>query len=219
MDGNSINSEKKLVAIDFAIDTIAAFIPVLGPFLKTITSLARIKMNEQSQIKLEKRLLDLEREIEKINNTLGGGQLNYESFLLAPEIIKEYLITDDEERAKDYIRLVAGMFSSGRIEFDSLKEALNIISSLSKNEYRIFQLLPEGYETWNEIFPDKPYQNDKDGWIAALNKLKSKYLIDIKLPLYPGSVNTEIRFSDDEEVSLTNYGKRIIETIKNCEQT
>lgn len=84
-------------------------------------------MNEQSQIKLEKRLLDLEREIEKINNTLGGGQLNYESFLLAPEIIKEYLITDDEERAKDYIRLVAGMFSSGRIEFDSLKEALNII--------------------------------------------------------------------------------------------
>jgi hypothetical protein len=176
-------------------------------------------MNEQSQIKLEKRLLDLEREIEKINNTLGGGQLNYESFLLAPEIIKEYLITDDEERAKDYIRLVAGMFSSGRIEFDSLKEALNIISSLSKNEYRIFQLLPEGYETWNEIFPDKPYQNDKDGWIAALNKLKSKYLIDIKLPLYPGSVNTEIRFSDDEEVSLTNYGKRIIETIKNCEQT
>lgn len=219
MDGSIINSEKKFVAIDIAIDTIAVFIPVLGPFLKAIASLARNKMNEQSKIKFENRILNLEREIEKINNTLGGGQLNYESFLLAPEIIKEYLITDDEERAKDYIRLLAGMFSSGRIEFDSLKEALNIISSLSKNEYRIFQLLPEDYKTWNEIFTDKPYQNDKDGWIAALNQLKSKYLIDIKLPLYPGSVNTEIRFSDEEEVSLTNYGKRIIETIKNCEQT
>jgi hypothetical protein len=218
MDESIINSEKKFVAIDVTIDTIAVFIPILGPFLKAIASLARIKMNEQSQIKLENRLLDLKKEIEKINNKLEGGQLNYESFLLAPEIIKEYLITDDEERAKDYIKLLAGIFSSGRIEFDSLKEALNIILSLSKNEYRIFQLLPEEHKTWNEIFPDRPYQNDKDGWIAALHQLRSKYLIEIELPLYPGSVNTEIRFSDEEKASLTNYGKRIIETIKNCEQ-
>ncbi len=214
MNDDLINGQNALIALNSGLAGLAVAHPVFGAIFGGVAAIASIGMNADSSRKLNRRLALIEHSIRIVDEKLKSGQCNFESILLAPEVFKEYLITDDEERAKEYMELLVGIFSSGRIEFDALQEALRMITALSSNEYKILKLVPDTFMKWDEAFVDKGYIANEEDWSAALQQLRSKHLVDILLPLYPGSVNNQIRFTDKETVCLTNYGKRILDTIR-----
>ena len=210
---HSFDPSDLLVIGNIASSAVALANPVLGFLLQSIGSIAQVGINASSQSKLQERMVVLEVAFKRIDLQLRQKESNYEAMVIAPEILKDFLVTDDHERAKDYILLLEGIFSSGKIEFDDFKEAFGVISSLSKNEYRLMKRIPQTKISWAEAFPEMEYLSDRENWIAALKKMEGKYIIRIDVPLYPGCVNTTISFTDAEKVCLSVYGRKILDTL------
>lgn len=192
---------------------ISLFYPGLGLFLESASQFASLKLSIDSQKKFESRMRQFEEALQSTTETSGKVGQNYESLIIAPEILKQYMVVEDPERANEYLGMIKALFTPGKIEFDGFQEAFRVITSLSSNEYRLLRRMPTNATGWKELFPEEEYLHAQAEWASAIKRLESMYLVHLDLPLFPGPVNTHIDFKDEEKVVLTDYGVKILQTL------
>jgi len=202
-----------LTALGLTTPFLATLSPSLSAILQLISGVGGFALNTASQAKLVGRIDELETRLPEIEELRKLGEQNYESLLLAPEVFREYLCVEEPERAQEYLSLLVSLYAPGRIEFDGFREAFRVTSGLSRNEYRLLHKMPVQAKGWKEIFPAEEYREAPSEWGAAIKRLESMYLIHLEVPLYVGSVNTLVKFIDEEKAKLSEYGSKILETL------
>lgn len=209
------------LALDCFLSSLALWNHELAAILKTFISAMKLGVNVLSRRKAEKRIMDIIKRIEIIYKKQQTGETNYEAALICPELFRNALIFEDEDRVKEHLALIEILFCSNKYDFDILAEALRLVNQLSSMEYKILKLIPP-YETkWEDILEKKEfghlYETQKQQLTAAFLSLINMNLVVRKLVIRHngGPELGTINFDDDKEyIRLSAYGQLFLETME-----
>lgn len=193
----------------------------IGLILQTFFSTINMGVNIFSKNKAEKRLVQIIETIYKIWEKQQAGETNYEAALICPELFRNALIFEDEERVKEHLLLIETLFSSGEMDYDSLSEALRLVNQLSCMEYKILKSIPQTDTKWNDILSINEfhtlYETQKEQLTAAFLSLINMNLVVRKLAIRHngGPELGTINYDDDlEYLRLSAYGQLFLETLE-----
>lgn len=210
-----------LQAFDCLLQPLALWNPVLATVLLTFSSAIKMGINIFSREKAEKRILQIVKTIEIIFKRQQTGETNYEAALICPELFRNALIFEDEDRVKEHLALIEMLFNSGKYDFDNLAEALRLVNQLSSMEYKILKLIPLNATKWEDILNTKEfiylYETQKQQLTAAFLSLINMNLVVRKLAIRhnSGPELGTINFDDDVEyIRLSAYGQLFLETME-----
>jgi len=210
-----------LQALDCLLQPLALWNPVLATILLTFSSTIKMGINIFSREKAEKRILQIVKTIEIIQKKQQTSETNYEAALICPELFRNALIFEDEDRVKEHLALIEILFSSGKYDFDKLSEALRLVNQLSSMEYKILKLIPIKETKWEDILNKKEflliYETQKQQLTAAFLSLINMNLVVRKLAIRhnSGPELGTINFDDDVEyIRLSAYGQLFLETME-----
>lgn len=218
---NIDTSNKSLITnLKNIIIPISLWNPYVAGILKVLVNTYDYIKNEESKNKLDERISLIIVTIKNIFKKIEQGISNYESNLICPELFRQALLTEDIERAKEHLAIAEQLYSSGRINFDPIQEALRIMFSLSDIEYKVLKYLPTTYTTWKTIFKSavlsELQKSDYDNITNVFISLHNKNLIDVKTPsLGPALETNPINIhSLKERIKISQHGKIFLDTIK-----
>ena len=210
-----------LQALDCLLQPLALWNPVLATILLTFSSSIKMGINIFSRKKAEKRILQIVKTIEIILKKQQTSETNYEAALICPELFRNVLIFEDEDRVKEHLALIEILFSSGKYNFDKLSEVLRLVNQLSSMEYKILKLIPINETKWKDILNKKEfiyiYETQKQQLTAAFLSLINMNLVVRKLAIKAngGPELGTINFDDDVEyIRLSAYGQLFLETME-----
>jgi hypothetical protein len=193
----------------------------VGLILQTFLSTIKFGTNILSKSKAEKRLMQIIETIYKVWKKQQTGETNYEAALVCPELFRNALIFEDEERVKEHLLLIETLFSSGEMDYDSLSEALRLVNQLSCMEYKILKSIPQTDTKWNDILSINEfhtlYETQKEQLTAAFLSLINMNLVVRKLAIRHngGPELGTINYDDDlEYLRLSAYGQLFLETLE-----
>ena len=207
--------------IDGGLAVISLWNPQLGVILSILSSSLKIGVNTFSQKKMENRMQKIVETIEKIWYLQQKGNTNYEAALICPELFRNILIIEDDNRVKEHLALIEMLFSSEKMNFDDLAEALRLINQLSSIEYKILKLLPSEKTKWEDILKITEiynlYNTEVERLTAAFLSLINMNLVIRKLIIRRngGPELGTINYNDkDEYIMLSAYGKMFLKTMR-----
>jgi len=210
-----------LQALDCLLQPLALWNPVLATILLTFSSSIKMGINIFSRKKAEKRILQIVKTIEIILKRQKTSETNYEAALICPELFRNALIFEDEDRVKEHLALIEMLFNSRKYDFDNLAEALRLVNQLSSMEYKILKLIPINETKWEDILNKKEilliYETQKQHLTAAFLSLINMNLVVRKLAIRHngGPELGTINFDDDlEYIRLSAYGQLFLETME-----
>jgi len=207
-------------ALEVALTPISLWNPNVGILLQAFLSTIKIGVNAFSRRKAEDRLRLIIDTIYKIWKKQQAGETNYEAALICPDLLRNALIFEDGERVKEHLILIETLFSSGKMDFDNLTEALRLVNQLSSIEYRILKLIPQVDTNWKDILSIKEfqilYETQKEQLTAVFLSLINMNLVVRKLVIRHdgGPELGTINYKDDlEYIRLSAYGQLFIKTL------
>lgn len=207
-------------ALGVALTPISLWNPHIGILLQAFLSTINMGVNVFSRKKAEDRLILIIDTIYKIWKKQQAGETNYEAALICPELFRNALIFEDEERVKEHLTFIEALFSSGKMDFDNLTEVLRLISRLSCMEYKTLKLIPHVDTNWNGIFLIKEFkilrETQEDQLTAAFLSLINMNLVVRKLVirLDGGPELGTINYKDElEYIRLSAYGQLFLKTL------
>jgi hypothetical protein len=210
-----------LQALDVAVPAISLWNIQIGALLQTVLSAVKLGVNIFSQRKAEIRLFTVINTINRILKKQQDGETNYEAALVCPELFRDALIMEDEERVKEHLSLIETLFSSGKMNFDDLAEALRLVSKLSSMEYKILKLIPQNNTKWKDILSREEfidlYKTQEERLTAAFLSLINMNLVVKKLVIkYNGGPELgTINYNDDNEyIRLSAYGQLFLKSLE-----
>lgn len=210
-----------LQAFDCLLRPLSLWNPILATILLSFNSAVKMGVNIYSRKKAEKRIMEIVKTIEIIYKKQQTGEINYEAALICPELFRNALIFEDEERVKEHLALIEELFSSGKYDFDKLAEVLRLVNQLSSMEYKILKLIPINKTKWKDILDNKElthiYENQKQQLTAAFLSLINMNLVVKKLVTKHdgGPELGTINFDDElEYIKLSAYGQLFLETME-----
>jgi hypothetical protein len=215
-----ITPSNTFLALDAANSFISLWNPLVGAITISMTKTIQLGANIHSCIKANERIKLIIETIEKIIVKQNEGRSNYEASLICPELFRNAMIYEDIDRVKEHLLLIESIFSSGKIDFDEIHEALRIVNQISSIEYKILKLMPLEETQWIRIIENKLiyeiYDKDIEKLTSIFLSLINMNLIIRKTPLRIG-VGPEygiINFHDELELTcLSIKGKLFLETI------
>ena len=214
-------SDNILQAFICLLPAISRWNPEVGLVLTTFSSAMKIGVNIYSKRKAEKRIMSIVKSIEAIYKKQLAGEVNFEASLICPELFRNALVFEDEERAEEHLALIEMLFSSCKLDFDKLAEALRLVNQLSSMEYRILKLIPPNVTKWEDILNKEEFiplfETQKQQLTAAFLSLINMNLVVRKLVIrYDGGPELgTINFDDDSEyIRLSAYGQLFLETME-----
>jgi len=197
----------------------------VGIILQSFLTAISLGVNTISQKKAEDRLLMIIETIYSIWKKQQSGETNYEAALICPDLFRNALIFEDEERVKEHLLLIEKLFTSGKMDFNNLAETLKLINQLSSMEYRLLKLVPcVNTELKTLIFTEELrilYETQKEQLVAAILTLINMNLVIRKLGIRMngGPELGTIDFEDNiEYIRLSGFGQiflKKLEEIKN----
>jgi hypothetical protein len=213
----TITPSNAFLALDAANTFISLWNPLVGTIITSMTKAIQLGVNTYSCTKANERIKLIIETIERIIIKQNEGKSNYEAALICPELFRNAMIYEDMDRVKEHLLLIESIFSSGRIDFDEIHEALRIVNQISSIEYKILKLMPEKETQWIRVIENKLiYDKDIEKLISIFLSLINMNLIIRKTPLRVG-IGPEygvINFSDELELTcLSSKGKLFLETI------
>jgi hypothetical protein len=216
----AITPSNAFLALDAANTFISLWNPLVGAIITSVTKAIQLGVNTYSCIKANERIKLIIETIERIIVKQKEGKGNYEASLICPELFRNAMIYEDMERVKEHLLLIESIFSSGKIDFDEIHEALRIVNQISSIEYKILKLMPQKETQWIRVIENKLiyeiYDKDIEKLISVFLSLINMNLIIRKTPLRVG-VGPEygvIDFHDELELTcLSSKGKLFLETI------
>jgi len=195
--------------------------PLVSTVLQAVLSAVQIGINIDSRNKAERRIISIIEAIERIWRKQQTGETNFEAALICPELFRNALIFEDEDRVKEHLILIEMLFVSDKLNFDNLAEALRLINQLGSMEYKILKLIPLGVTKWKDILEKEEisflFDTQKPQLTAALLSLINMNLVVRKLVIRHdgGPELGTINFDDDlEYVRLSAYGQLFLETME-----
>ncbi len=217
------NKEALLATIENVNLLVTAWNPFLGITIQTILNNVKYSINESSAKKFQERLSLMHQSISKIQEAQKTKESNLEAFFLCPELFRQSLIIDDNDRAKELLQFTEKLFTAGKLEFDRISEAMRIISNLSSLEYKILKKVQNNFTSWESFFNDQELLNFKNSYPEdfkfALFYLRNNNLVEIEKPFVMDATNNlSIDFNDKEEkIKLSYRGKLFLDTFENVE--
>ena len=212
--------ENIIKALEAIIPPISAWNPQVGLSLSAFLSSIHIGVNITSRRKAEKRLIQIIETINRIIKKQLTGETNFEASLICPELFRNALIYDDEDRVVEHLILIEALFSSGKIDFDNLAGALRLVSQLSCMEYKILKLVPHVDTKWKDILQINEFSSlqvtNEEQLTAAFLSLINMNLVVRKLSIKHdgGPELGTLNYNDNlEYIRLSAYGKLFIETL------
>jgi len=210
-----------LLALDCFLPSLTLWNPELAVILRIFSSTMKLGVNVLSRKKAEKRIIDIVKVIEIIYKKQQAGETNYEAALICPELFRNALIFEDEDRVKEHLALIEILFCSEKYDFDILAEALRLVNQLSSMEYKILKLIPLNETKWKDMLEKKEfghlYETQKQQLTAAFLSLINMNLVVRKLAIRHngGPELGTINFDDDMEyIRLSAYGQLFLETME-----
>lgn len=195
--------------------------PLASSVFQVVLSAVQIGVNIHSRDKAERRIIDIIETIERIWRRQQTGETNYEAALICPELFRNALIIEDEDRVKEHLALIEMLFVSDKFNFDELAETLRLVNQLSSVEYKILKLIPTVETKWKQLLEIKEigvlFDAQKQRLIAALLSLINMNLVVRKLVIRAngGPELGIIKFDDDHEyIRLSAYGQLFLETME-----
>ena len=215
------STDNIIKALEIIIPSISTCNPQVGLSLSTFLSSIHIGVNITSRRKAEKRLIQIIEAINKIIKNQQNGETNFEALLICPELFRNALIYDDEDRVIEHLILIEALFSSGKMDFDNLAGALRLVSQLSCMEYRILKLVPHVDTKWKDILRINELSSlqvtNEEQLTAAFLSLINMNLVVRKLSIKHdgGPELGTLNYNDNlEYIRLSAYGKVFIETLE-----
>ena len=210
-----------LQALDCFLPPLTLQFPELATVLLTFNSIMKLGVNVLSKRKAEKRIVQIIETIAYIYKKQQEGKTNYEAALICPELFRNALIFEDEDRVKEHLSLIEALFSSDKFDFDRLAEALRLVNQLSSMEYKILKLIPSTDTKWRDIL-DKTefrylFETEKQYLTAAILSLINMNLVVKKLVVKNdgGPELGTINFDDEMEyIRLSAYGQLFLEAME-----
>jgi len=213
--------ENMLQAFDCFLQFISFWNPQLAAILLTFNSAIKMGVNILSRKKAEERIFQIVKTIEVIYKKQQTSEINYEAALICPELFRNALIFEDEDRVKEHLALIEMLFSSGKLDFDMFAEALRLVNQLSSMEYKILKLIPSNETKWEDLLDKKEftviYETQKEQLTAALLSLINMNLVVRKLAIRMngGPELGTINFDDDlEYIRLSAYGQLFLKEME-----
>jgi hypothetical protein len=217
----AVEPNNVFMALDCILIPLALWNPELAIILRTFSSTMKLGVNVLSRRKAEKRIIDIVKTVELISKKQQTGETNYEAALICPELFRNALIFEDEERVKEHLALIEILFCSDKYDFDILAEALRLVNQLSSMEYKILKLIPPNETKWEDILEKEEfghlYETQKQQLTAAFLSLINMNLVVRKLVIRHdgGPELGTINFDDDKEhIRLSAYGQLFLETME-----
>jgi hypothetical protein len=217
----TVNPENIFQALGVALIPISLWNPQIGALLQTFISTMNIGINIHSQRKAEKRLMMIIETIYKIWKKQQDGETNFEAALICPELFRNAIIFEDDERAKEHLILIEALFSSQKMDFDDLAEALRIVNQLSCMEYKILKLIPQTDTKWADLLSrnefETLFETQEKQLTAAFLSLINMNLVVRKLAIKHdgGPELGTINYNDKLEfIRLSAYGQLFLETLQ-----
>jgi hypothetical protein len=215
-------SENIVAILESGIAFISMWNPLVAAVFGVLLSSLKIGINHESSKKIRERFDLIIQTIEKIIKRQKDGETNFEAALICPELFRNILIFEDIERAKEHLSFIETLFSSKKMDFDDIAEALRLVNQLSGIEYKILKLIPQNETNWNEILEIKEihdlYKEKKENLISSFLSLINMNLVVRKLVIRRdggpelGTINLDDK---SEYIKLSSYGKLFLETMKN----
>jgi hypothetical protein len=210
-----------LQAFDCLLQVLKLWNPEIASILSIFNSAIKMGVNILSRRKAEERIIQIVTVIETILKKQQAGETNYEAALICPELFRNALIFEDEDRVKEHLALIEMLFSSGKYDFDKLAEALRLVNQLSSMEYKILKLIPPNETKWKDILEKKEFahifETQRQQLTAAFLSLINMNLVVRKLAIRMngGPELGTINFDDDlEYIRLSAYGQLFLETME-----
>lgn len=208
---------------------LTALFSVFNPFIGSVCSIAlnnlESGLNAKSEAKLRERLGLLTKTILDILKDSENANKNFEASLLCPDLVRQSLVIDDIEKAKDNLKIVECLYRKNDYIIDDAYETVNIMSRLSSNEYKLLKSIPANEMKWGNFLDiavvKSFYAEDKIRLSAYLESLNNKTLIRIFAQNILNGMNDYrlIDYNDSRQtICLSEYGKFFltnIELIKN----
>ena len=201
--------------------SISLWNPGLAAVLTTFSSAMKIGVNILSKRKAEKRIVEIVKSLQTIYKKQLAGEINYEAALICPELFRNALIFEDEDRVKEHLALIEMLFCSRKLDFDKFAEVLRLVNQLSSMEYRILRLIPSEVTKWEDILGKEEFiplfETHKPELTAAFLSLINMNLVVRKLVIRHdgGPELGTINFDDDSEyIRLSAYGEFFLEAMK-----
>jgi len=209
-----------LQAFEVALAPISLWNSLVGSILQAFLSSLKFGVNVFSQEKAERRLMLIIDVIYKIWKNQQSGQTNYEAALVCPELFRNALIFEDEDRVKEHLILIEALFSSGKMDFDDLAEVLRLVNQLNCIEYKILKLIPPTDTKWADILLINEfrilYETKNEQLTAAFLSLINMNLVVRRLVIRfdVGPELGTIDYNDDSElIRLSPYGQFFLKTL------
>ena len=207
-------------AFECFLQSISIWNPGLATVLLTFNSVMKIGVNVLSKRKAEKRIILIVETIEKIHRKQLIGETNYEAALICPELFRNTLIFEDENRVIEHLAFIEVLFNSGKYDFDRIAEALRLVNRLSSMEYKLLKLVPNIETKWGEILQRDEIKNlfetQRQQLTAAFLSLINMNLVVRKLVIRHdgGPELGTINFDGElEYIRLSEYGELFLDTM------
>jgi len=139
----SKNTAAGLVVAKNSSNALALFYPILSSILNTIFNSYEYLNSERERQKIDERFSLLIDTLNKITRKQNELFSNFEANLIFPDFVRTSFIVNDLEKAKQHLKLGEMLYSSGRIDFDKVLEAVRILDKLSSREFLILKELPK----------------------------------------------------------------------------
>ena len=213
--------ENILNAFDVLVSAIAIWNPGLAFVFSTFSSVLKIGVNSISRIKAEKNIRRIVDAVKIVYKKLQTGEANYEAVLICPELFRNALIFNDEERVEEHLALIEELFSSGKYDFDRLTETLRLVNQLSSIEYKILKLIPPDNTKWKDILKEETilhlFETQPQRLTAAFLSLIGMNLVVRKLRIQHNAgpeLGTIDYDNDVEYIRLSDYGQLFLGIMK-----
>ncbi len=162
---------------------ISLFNPMIGIICSVVINNIENGINERSYNKFQERFILLTNTINNILEHNNYIEKNFEASLLCPNLIRQSLIIDDIEKAKDNLKIVECLYASDKYIIDDAVETVDIMSQLSSNEYKLLKVIPVEELKWQNFMNIDTiriiYAKDLTRLSAYLESLNNKSLIRI----------------------------------------
>jgi hypothetical protein len=217
--------ENVITIIESGSRFISLWNPLLAAIFGTILSSLKIGININSSRKVQERVELIIKTIEKIIMKQKTGETNFEAAIICPDLFRSVLIIENSERAKEHLLLIEALFSSEKMNFDDIAEALRIVNQLNAIEYKILKLIPKDEIKWKDVLIieeiNELYNEKKEILISSFLSLINMNLLVRKLVIRHngGPELGTINFDDElEYIKLSAYGKLFLETMENIKK-
>jgi hypothetical protein len=177
-----LNSNNIIHLIDALPTAISLWNPFAGLIVKAALCGTKYVLNKSSEEKLKSRILMIIDCIEKIRIKQKEDNQNYEANLICPELFRKTLVSESKEKAEEYLRITECLYSTEKINFDEINEAIRIFSDLSTNEYLFIKHFKyKSYISWIDLlkndFYKKIYEDNADEFDIISKSLYIKNMI------------------------------------------